>query len=137
MANAAPPPSSVGDGSFWITGKRIEPGVTAEFEIAVRVLEQHNLKVTLVLTPDHPDVMACTGTRVCQTLTTVESYARDLGSRLGVEVVGSYDPRPFGLHDFSDDTHVEPAGLPSLRPLSGNPWSVKQRGSALSVDDEQ
>ena len=139
MANAGPPPSLVGDGSFWIAGKALEPGVAAEFEMAIRALEQHNLKVTLVLTPYHPDVMTCRGARVCQTLTTVESYARDLGSRLGVEVVGSYDPRPFGLtgHDFSDDTHVEPAGLSSLRRLTGNPWSVNQRGGARSVDDEQ
>jgi hypothetical protein len=127
MANAPPPRSSVGDGSFWIAAKAIDPGVAAEFELAVRTLEQRGLKVTLVLTPYHPDVMACTGALVCQTLTTVESFARNLGSRLGVEVVGSYDPRPFGLtwRDFRDEIHVGAAGLPNLRRLSSNPWNVK------------
>ena len=62
--------SSAADGNFWIAAKAIDPGVAAEFELAVRTLEQHGLKVTLVLTPYHPDVMACTGARVCQTLTT-------------------------------------------------------------------
>jgi hypothetical protein len=137
--SAAQPPSSVGDGSFWITEKAIEPGVAAEFEVAVRAVEQHGLKVTLVLTPYHPDVMACTSARVCQTLTLVESYARNFGSRTGIEVVGSYDPRPFGLtsRDFRDDTHVGQAGLSSLRLLSGNPWNAKHKGDALSPDDEQ
>jgi len=138
ITSAAPPPSSVGDGSFWISEQAIEPGIAAEFEVAIRALERYGLKIILVLTPYHPDVMACTGARVCQTLNAVESYTRDLGSRVDVEVVGSYDPRPFGLtsRDFSDDTHVGVAGLPSLRRLSGNPWNAKRTGGALPADHE-
>ena len=64
----------------------------------------------------------------------IEIYARNFGSRTGIEVVGSYDPRPFGLtsRDFNDDNHVGQAGLSSLRWLSGNPWNAKHRGDALS-----
>jgi hypothetical protein len=55
----------------------------------------------------------------------VESYARNLGRRLGLDVIGSFDPRPFALtgRDFMDVEHVQLRALPNLRPLSYNPWT--------------
>jgi len=110
--------------AYQIATPALDPAVTLEFERALELLVRRGMKITILLMPYHPLVMSCNRPLACETLSKVEAYIRDLSLRLGFEVIGSYDPRPFAQtwRDFADGLHLRKEALPRLRPLSFNPW---------------
>jgi hypothetical protein len=128
----APDPTSVGDGSFNLASPEIDSEIAKEFEAVVQNLETRGLEVTLLLTPYHPEVMNCRNPRVCKTLKRVEAQVREIALRLKVKLIGSFDPRPFGLswQDFIDDIHPGLSGVTKLKAIDVNPRSVAGLGKS-------
>lgn len=102
------PEGRIGDGSYKIAAPIIDAGTIAEFERLIGLLKARNLTVDFILMPYHPKVMKCQNHVVCAALRDVENKVKELSNRNGLKIVGSFDPRPFGLAagDFYDDMHV-------------------------------
>jgi hypothetical protein len=105
--------------------RAVDTDIGFEFERALTFMVERHFVVKLVLMPYHPEMMSCTRAYACETLSGVENYARNLGRRLGFDVIGSFDPRPLALtgRDFLDDGHLQSHALRNVRPLSNNPWT--------------
>jgi hypothetical protein len=103
----------------------VDSAVAFEFERALTLMIERHFGVKLLLMPYHPETMSCTRAYACETLSMVETYARHLGRRLGVDVIGSFDPRPFALttRDFKDVGHLQLQAFRNVRQLSNNPWT--------------
>jgi len=117
MLQSVPPdPALVGDGGFNMADPALDPTTILEMERVVRILIDRGHKITFVMTPYHPSVVACRTPSVCRTLQTVENFARQAALRWKVPLIGSFDPRPFGLtkQDFMDDMHLLLSGLAKL-----------------------
>jgi hypothetical protein len=76
------------------------------FEDFVTYLQKHGTKVVFFLPPFHP----ITYEKIRETtriVEEVETSLRALADKKGIQVLGSYDPTPFGLtsRDFFDGTH--------------------------------
>ena len=117
------------EGAYQIARPALDPAVVIEFERALNLLVRQGAKITILLMPYHPVVMSCNRPPVCETLSEVEGYIRDLGVRLGFKVIGSYDPRPFAQtgRDFADSMHLRNEALPRLRSLDFNPWTAREQ----------
>lgn len=105
------PWAAVADGSFMIRPPYIQPHAVADLRVVLAALQARGIAVTLVLAPYHPKVMAAPA---AQALAAAEAQARALAAGMGgIEVVGGFDPRPFGLSeaDFYDDMHLTEGGL--------------------------
>lgn len=104
----------VSDGSFMIKQPMLQPHAVADLQTMLSALRHRGIDVTLVLAPYHPKVFECRNGAVCAALAQAEATARGLAERIGgVDVLGGYDPRPYGLSngDFYDDMHLTEAGL--------------------------
>jgi hypothetical protein len=92
---------------------RVKPTGKAELEALVGYMQAQGIRVCFYLGPYHPTVYAEMrdqhGYRIGGDL---EDYIRELGARLGVTVVGSYDPVRAGVTatDFFDGLHVKDTG---------------------------
>jgi hypothetical protein len=92
---------------------RVKPAGQAELEAFVSYLQAQGIRVAFYLSPYHPTVYAEMrdqhGYRIGGDM---EDYLRGLGGRLGVTVVGSYDPVRAGVtaDDFFDGLHVKDTG---------------------------
>ncbi len=113
LRSAPPDPALIGDGGFNMADPALDPTTVSELERVIAFLLRRGHKVTFVMTPYNPLVMACRTPSVCRTLQTVESFARQASLRWNVPLIGSFDPRPFGLtqQDFMDDMHLLLSGL--------------------------
>jgi hypothetical protein len=100
----------------------LDSEVEFEFEKAVTSLLERNKRVKLLLTPWR---ISCTESDACETFSTVEAFVRGLGERLRLDVVGSFDPRPFALtgDDFIDVAHMRMQALHKIGWLRENPWA--------------
>lgn len=98
----------VGDGSYKIAMPFIERRLVRELEQVIGHLAGQGIRVVPMLTPYHPKVWQCHAAAVCAALTAVEQEIRTLARAFGLTVIGSYDPRRFGLDApaFGDDTHL-------------------------------
>ena len=76
----------------------------------IAYLRAEGVEVTLLLVPFHPVAYAGVS---AQWLIPAEGRYRALARRLGVPIVGSYDPRVTGTtaDDLSDEGHMKPASL--------------------------
>jgi hypothetical protein len=85
-------------------------------ERLVRHLRDEGIAVTILLVPFHPLVFDEFGRRPVNPLRVVEARYRDLASRTGASVVGSYDPAVTGMtaDDFFDESHLRPGALVRL-----------------------
>lgn len=117
LAAMPPPPAAIGDGGYKIAQPYVAAAAVAELEQALTVLVRRGVQVVFVLSPYHPQVMHCSNPRVCSAFDAVEAAVRALAGRLGGEVVGGFDPRPFGLSaaDFYDEMHMARSAVPRLR----------------------
>jgi hypothetical protein len=103
----------------------VDASAAREFEQVLSAMVQRGVRVKLLLMPYHPAIMNCAYERVCRTLSTMEAYLRGLGLRLGLDVIGSFDPRPFAVawSDFWDFEHLRMEALRNVRTLTENPWA--------------
>jgi hypothetical protein len=124
LASHAPRQTQTGNGDYKIASPAIDPSVVSEFERVITLLVQRGVTVKFLLMPYHPAVMSCLGSVVCLTFDRVEGYVRDLGKRFHLDVIGSYDPRPFDLtwSDYLDEMHLRKEALTALRPVGYNPF---------------
>jgi hypothetical protein len=108
----------------------VDSDVECEFEKAVTALVERNKRVKLLLTPYRPESMSCTEPYACETFGAVETFTRRLGQRLRLDVIGSFDPRPFALTggDFIDEGHIRMQALHKIGSLHENPWA---RGGSI------
>jgi len=106
----------VGTGDYKYSSVTAVPEVLREFESALRVLQRQGVEVTLLLMPYHPKVLRCAKPEICTWLSAAEAVSRELGARMGIPVIGGYDPGPLGLahEDFYDYMHVAAEGLPKM-----------------------
>ncbi|MFO1109711.1 MAG: hypothetical protein U1E61_11050 [Bradyrhizobium sp.] len=102
------PGTPVDDGSWGIEKPFVDPGLMRELEHVLALLKQRGIQVAIVLNPYHPYVWTCASAITCDALRTVEPVLRDLAHRMGLPIVGSYDPNVFGFKetDFRDDAHL-------------------------------
>lgn len=107
--------SAIGDGSDNIPVARnpVDARVVTQYGAVAKALSQQGIQVHYLLMPYHPTVLDCASARVCKTLSAVDAAIRLQAAELGVEVVGSFDPRPLGLkaQDFQDSLHLQPEAL--------------------------
>ena len=95
------------------TVARVKPAGKTELEALVSYLQGLGVRICFYLGPYHPAVYAEMrdqhGYRIGGDM---EDYIRGLGARLGVTVVGSYDPVRAGVTaaDFFDGLHVKDTG---------------------------
>jgi hypothetical protein len=103
----------------------VDSDVASEFERALTFVIARHIGVKILLMPYHPEMMSCTSADTCESFSNVETYVRNLGRRRRLDVIGSFDPRPFALtgRDFRDAGHLQMHALRNVRPLSNNPWS--------------
>jgi hypothetical protein len=89
---------------------------TDVLERFVRYLKAEGIAVTIVLVPYPPEVFAAFGTLPEHPVDSVEASLRTMAARTGARLVGSYDPRPYGLtaRDFFDESHLRPGPLATL-----------------------
>jgi hypothetical protein len=102
------PGTPVPDGSWGIERPFVDPVVVAELEHVFTLLKKRGIQVALVLNPYHPQVFKCASAITCEALPIVEAAVRDLVQRVGLRVIGSYDPARYGFTelDFRDDSHL-------------------------------
>ena len=81
-----------------------------------RALEAKGLHLVPILMPYHPERWRCDTSSACEFLEAATATAQAATARLGLQLIGSYDPRPLGLSasDFYDDQHVVMDSLPKL-----------------------
>ena len=102
------PGTPMEDGSWGIAKPFIDPALMDELEHVFTLLKKRGIQVAIVLNPYHPQVWKCASAITCEALRTVEPALRDLAGRVGLRVVGSYDPAVFRFResDFRDDAHL-------------------------------
>jgi hypothetical protein len=102
------PGTPVQDGSWGIEKPFVDKALMAELEQVFTLLKARGIQVALVLNPYHPQVWQCASPITCEALPIVEAAVRDLAQRVGLRVIGSYDPKVFGFAetDFRDDAHL-------------------------------
>jgi hypothetical protein len=91
-------------------------GRDGALERFVRYLGSEGVNVTVVLVPFAPEVYESARRRSGRTIVDVERELRAMAARTGVQIVGSYDPRAYGIttHDFFDESHLRPDALARL-----------------------
>jgi hypothetical protein len=92
---------------------RVKPAGRAELEALVAYLQDQGIRVCFYLGPYHPTVYSEMRDQHDYRIGgDMEDYLRELGARLGVAVVGSYDPVRAGVAatDFFDGLHVKDTG---------------------------
>lgn len=95
------------------TVARVKPAGEAELEALARYLQAQDIRVCFYLGPYHPTVYAEMRDQHAYRIGgDLEDYVRELGARLGITVVGSYDPVRAGVAatDFFDGLHVKDTG---------------------------
>jgi hypothetical protein len=109
----APRQQSEGDGSYKIAQPYVSAAVLEELGTALTVLTRRGVQVVFLLAPYHPSVMGCRQPQVCEAMTAVTVAVRELASRIGAQVLGSYDPALSDLswRDFYDDMHISADAL--------------------------
>lgn len=117
LGDKPPPPQSVGDGSYNIGQPYADAAVVEDMTAALTVLARRGVHVVFLFAPYHPKVLSCRREQVCESMATVVGAVRVLASRVGADVLGSFDPAVFGLtwRDFYDDMHVSAEALGRLR----------------------
>ncbi len=112
------PDDRIGNGATKIQPPYLDPRVTAEFEYVLNGLSARGIRIVLLLAPYHPKVMRCQSPKACAALTAVEEWARDLAQRHGYQIIGSFDPRRFGIGPelFHDELHMDAAAIKYLVP---------------------
>jgi hypothetical protein len=92
------------------------PGRDRSLERFVRYLRDEGVGVTVLLVPFAPEVYDAAARLPGRTLVDVERELRAMAARTGVQIVGSFDPRPFGIttRDFFDESHLRPEPLARL-----------------------
>lgn len=106
----------IGNGSY-----KLEAADSADARGAlIRIIEhlqRAGHRILFVLTPYHPRVWASDNVTIKTRLMDAEAVYRDIGQRLGIDMIGGYDPRPFGLseQDFLDDLHPRRDAFVKLR----------------------
>lgn len=105
-----------GDGSYKIAHPFVERRLMREFEQVIDRLASRGIRVVPMLMPYNPKVWQCQLATVCAALTAVEQEIRMLASARRLTVIGSYDPRRFGLDPsaFQDDAHLLASGLKAV-----------------------
>jgi hypothetical protein len=95
---------------------RRAPGRKGALERFVRHLRSEGIDVTLVLVPFAPEVYDASRRLSGDPIAAVEADLRAMSARVGVRVVGSYDPRVAGVtdRDFFDGDHLRPEPLARL-----------------------
>ncbi|GAB2178919.1 hypothetical protein [Dongia sp. agr-C8] len=103
-----PDDAEIGAGAARIKEPFIDPAVSQEMMQALIGLSGMGKKVTVVMTPLHPKVWECGAPLVCECLREVEPAIRRLAAAARADVMGSFDPKAFGLSrsDFTDDQHL-------------------------------
>lgn len=111
-----PPEAQIPNGSTKIQPPYLDPRTTAEFERVLERLSARGARIVLLLAPYHPKVMRCESDKACEAIRVVEAWARDLAGRRGYGLIGSYDPRRFGLGAdmFHDELHMDAAAVARL-----------------------
>ena len=119
LATKPPPIGAVGDGSYQIAEPYVDPVIVSDLEHALTLFTQKDVHIAFVLMPYHPKVMMCANPGVCSCLRAVSAATHSLATHLGsnAEVIGSYDPRMFGLtpSDFYDDMHLTRTAIARVR----------------------
>ena len=82
----------------------------------VRYLRKGGITVTLVLVPYPPEVYSALMALEQNPVRAVERSLRDMASRTGAQLIGSYDPAAYGLtgRDYFDESHLRPGPLSRL-----------------------
>lgn len=106
----------VGNGDYKIRPPMVNSTVVREFETVLRQLLSLGITPVLLMTPYNPLVWRCKKPIVCETMIEVEGLARDLAKRLGIRVVGGFNPRRFGIteDEFFDAHHMAERGVRKL-----------------------
>jgi hypothetical protein len=92
------------------------PGRADALERLVRYMRREQVDVTVVLVPFPPEVYDAFARLPGVKPMAVEAELRAMAERTGARVVGSYDPRPYGIvtRDFFDEDHLRPEPLARL-----------------------
>lgn len=100
------------DGRLQGLDARVE-GREDALEKFVRYVKGQGVEVTVLLVPFPPEMYEALLRLPGHNVVAVETELRAMASRVGVRVVGGYDPRPFGLRteEFFDETHLRPEAL--------------------------
>lgn len=114
--NAATPEPAFGPGILTIREPFVVPAVVHEFETVILALRARGIEIHIMLMPFRPDTLECPDPLLCRAFEQTETVAHDLGRRLGVEVIGGYDSRRYGLtrDDFRDYHHLAEKAFPKL-----------------------
>lgn len=87
---------------------KLDPEALGTFEALLRAWERNGATVVLLLSPYHPIVYKqLTADPKYKMVQVVEHYAREAAARMGISVVGSFDPEKLraGDGDFYDGMH--------------------------------
>jgi hypothetical protein len=100
------------DGRLHDFDARVE-GREDALEKFVRYVQGQGVEVTVLLVPFPPEMYDALSRLPGHNVVALEAELRAMAGRVGVRVVGGYDPRRFGLRteEFFDETHLRPDGL--------------------------
>ena len=81
--------------------------------ILVNYMKKNGFSIVFMMTPHHHNILKNPNSRSALAISQVEPIIRSLGDKLGVKVLGSFNPNTVGCTDdqFYDDTHVKPLCL--------------------------
>ena len=111
-------PSSTFHCTIWPFSKKLSDSGKDIFVNVVSWLRRRNIELILLLTPVHPSLLNCENV---VNRAQADRYVRAIGAKLGLPVVGGYDPRPFGIAPNEigiDGEHPFPSAFGKLRELS-------------------
>jgi hypothetical protein len=82
----------------------------------IRYMRKEHVEVTVLLVPFPPEVYDAFARLPGTKPMAIEAELRAIAQRTGANVLGSYDPRPFGIvtRDFFDEDHLRPEPLSRL-----------------------
>jgi|APSaa5957512493_1039668.scaffolds.fasta_scaffold06534_1 hypothetical protein len=81
--------------------------------ILVNYMKKNGFSIVFMMTPHHHNILKNPNSRSALAISQVEPIIRSLGDKLGVNVLGSFNPNTVGCTDdqFYDDTHAKPLCL--------------------------
>jgi hypothetical protein len=96
--------------------KTILPERQRLLEAYLTYLQAHDVNVILYLAPYHPVSYKIMMGNQYQIIVDIQAYYQDLAQRLGLTLVGSYNPSDMGITKavFYDATHITPEALAKL-----------------------
>lgn len=117
----SPPDAQVGKGSDKIMPPYIEAGAADEFSRILDRLQARGVNIVFLLAPYHPKVMTCLSQKACAAMRQVEAWVRAQAAQRNGRVIGSFDPRPFGMGPelFHDDKHMRAEAIGLLARETG------------------